>query len=87
MEDIIMTEEEEDDFDNKNIFRFCEKEIISVKVRDHRHFTGKYRGPAHSTCIINVTQKQSNFIPFIFHLFTNYDFHMFFRRLVDKKKK
>ena len=47
--------------------------------------TGKYRGPAHSKCNINVTQKQSNFIPFIFHNFSDYDCHMFFKKLVDKK--
>ena len=47
--------------------------------------TGKYRGPAHSICNLNVTQKQSNFIPFKFHNFSNYDCHMFFKKLVDEK--
>ena len=84
--DIIMTEENEEDFRNNNICRFCEKEILSDKVRDHCHLTSKYRGPAHSKCNINVTQKQSNFIPFIFHNFSIYDCHMFFKKLVDKKK-
>ena len=84
--DIIMTKENEEDFRNDNICRFCEKIIESDKVRDHCHLTGKYRGPAHNTCNINVTQKQSNFIPFIFHIFSNYDCHMFFKKLVDKKK-
>ena len=84
--DIIMTEEDEEDFRNDNICRFCEKIIESDKVRDHCHLTGKYRGSAHSKCNINVTQKQSNFVPFIFHNFSNYDCHMFFKKLVDKKK-
>ena len=83
--DIIMTEKDEEDFRNDNICRFCEKELISDKVRDHCHLTGKYRGPAHSICNINVTQDQSIFIPFIFHIFSNYDCHMFFKKLVDKK--
>ena len=65
---------------------FVKKEILSDKVRDHCHLTGYYRGAAHNTCNINVTQKQSNFIPFIFHNFSNYDCHMFFKKLVDKKK-
>ena len=84
--DIIMTQEDEEEFRNNNICRFCEKEILSDKVRDHCHLTGSYRGPAHNTCNINVTQKQSNFIPFIFHNFSNYDCHMFFKKLVDKRK-
>ena len=83
---IIMTDEDEEDCKNNKICRFCEKEIITDKVRDHCHLAGQYRGPAHSKCNINVTQKQSNFIPFIFHNFSNYDCHMFFKKLVDKKK-
>ena len=83
---IIMTDEDEEDYRNNNICRFCDKFIESDKVRDHCHLTGKYRGPAHNKCNVNVTQKQSNFIPFIFHNFSNYDCHMFSKKLVDKKK-
>ena len=81
-----MTKENEEDFKNNNTCRFCEKEILSDKVRDHCHLTGKYRGPAHNTCNINVKKKDSNFIPFAFHNFTNYDCYTFFKRLVDLKK-
>ena len=84
--DINMTDEDEEDYRNNNICRFCERFIESDKIRDHCHLTGKYRGPAHSKCNINVTQKQSKFIPFIFHNFSSYDCHMFFKKLVDKKK-
>ena len=52
--DIIMTQEDEG-YKNNNTCRFCEKEILSDKVRDHCHLTGEYRGPAHNTCNINVT--------------------------------
>ena len=84
--DIIMTEDDEEDYRNDNICRFCEKNIESDKVRDHCHLTGKYRGPSHNVCNINVKQKDSNFIPFAFHNFSNYDCHMFFKKLVDLKK-
>ena len=84
--DIIMTEKDEEDYKNINNCRFCEKEILSDKVRGHCHLTGKYIGPSHSKCNINVTQKQSNFIPLVFQNFSNYDCHMFFKKLVDKKK-
>ena len=79
---IIMTQEDKEDFENNNVCRFCEKEKISDKVRDHCHLTGNYGGPAHSKCNTNVTQDKSNFIPFIFHTFSNYDCHMFFKKLV-----
>ena len=57
--DIIMTQEDKEDFGNNNIFRFCERETISDKVRDCCHLTGRYRDPAQSKCNINVKQSQS----------------------------
>ena len=80
-----MTKDDEEDFKNNNICRFCEKNIESDNLRDHCHLTGRYRVPAHSICYINVTEKQSNFIPFLFHNFINYDCHKFSKKLVDKK--
>ena len=51
--DIILTDEDDDDYEN-NICRFCEKEILSDKVRDHCSLTVKYRGPARNTCNIDI---------------------------------
>ena len=84
--DITMTEEDKQDFENDNICRYCEKYIESDKVRDHCHLTGKYRGPAHNECNLQVKQKDSNFITIGLHNFSNYDNHMFFKTLVDRKK-
>ena len=75
--DIIMTEDDEEDYKNNNICRFWEIEI--EKVRDHCHLTGRYRGPDHSKCNINVTPDKNSFIPFMFHNFSNYDCHMFLK--------
>ena len=52
--DIIMKEEDEEHYKKNNTYQFCEKNIESNKVREHCHLTGKYRGPAHNTCNINV---------------------------------
>ena len=82
-----MTEEDEEDFKNNKTCRICEKKNSIHKVKDHCHLTGKYRGPAHNTCNINVTQHQSKIIPFIFHNFSNYDCHMFFKKLIDKNNE
>ena len=79
-----MTQEDKEGFENNNVCRFCEKDIESEKVRDHCHLTGKYT-IAHNAFNTNVKQKDSNFIPLAFHSFSNYDCHMFFKRLVDLK--
>ena len=72
-------------YKNKKNCQFCEKEILSDKVRDHFHLTGNYRGPELQSCNVNVTQKQSNFILFIFHNCINYDCHLCFEMLVDEE--
>ena len=82
-----MTEEDEEQYKNNNICRYCEKNFENDKARDHFHLTGKYRGPACSKCNINVTQKQSNFTQFVCHNFSNYDCYQFFEKLVDEKKE
>ena len=83
--DIIMTDDDTEDYKSINICRFCGKNIETDKIRGPCHLTSKYRGPAHSVCNINVTQQQTYIIPFIFHNFSSYDCHMFFKRLVDLK--
>ena len=48
-------------------------------VRDHCHFTGKFRGAAHNSC--DVRLRRSKRIPVIFHNFTGYDNHLFVKSL------
>ena len=80
---IILNEEVEEDYRNHNFCRFCDKNIESDKCTNHCHSTGNYRGPAHQNCNTNVTQKQRTFIPFVFHIFSNYDCHSFFEKLAE----
>ena len=56
---IPLTKEEEDNYNKENICYICKKDFnndttesssLERKVRDHCHFTGKYRGAAHNTC-------------------------------------
>ena len=49
------------------------------KVRDHCHYTGKYRGPAHRSC--NLNYKLLSYIPVVFHNLSGYDAHLFIKEL------
>ena len=61
-----LTKGEKKEFRKNSICHICEEKIEGeVKVRDHCHLTGKYRGPAHSCC--NLNYKPPNFIPVFFH--------------------
>ena len=73
-----MTEEDKEGYKNNKVCLFHENKIECDKVRDHCHLSGRCRGPANNKCNINVTQKQSNFIPFPVRNFIYYDCHMFF---------
>ena len=80
-----MTHKDAYHYKNNNICRFSEKEVYSDKVKDDCHLTGIYNGLAHNKCNTNVTQKQSNFVPFAFDNFSSYDCQLLFNNLNDKK--
>ena len=60
---------------------FIPKNIESDKVRYHCRLKGFFRGPAHSICIINISQKQIKFIQIVFHSFSKNDCHMLFEKV------
>ena len=49
------------------------------KVRDHCHYTGKYRGAAHDIC--NLRYKTPKEIPVVFHNGSTYDYHFIMKEL------
>ena len=55
------------------------KEDDDKKVRDHCHFTGRYRGAAHNSC--NLKYRKPNFTPVVFHNLSGYDSHFFIKNL------
>ena len=67
--------------DAQNECYACAKAFENDKVRDHCHFTGKYRGALHSKC--NLRLRRSRNIPVFFHNLTGYDSHLFVKRLAD----
>ena len=54
----------------------------NAKVRDHCHYTGKYRGPTHMLC--NLRYKVPSYILVILHNLSGYDAHLFIRELGKK---
>ena len=49
------------------------------KERDHCHYTGRYRGPAHRNC--NLRYRIPSYIPLIAHNSARYDTHLFIKEL------
>ena len=49
------------------------------KVRDHCHYTGKFRGAAHNIC--NLRYKVPKEIPIVFHNDSIYDYHFVIKKL------
>ena len=49
------------------------------KVIDHCHYTGRYRGPAHTKCYLQY--KIPSYIPILFHNLSGYDAYLFIKEL------
>ena len=60
--EIILTNEEKESFENQKVCYICEKEFSTDKsyrkVRDHGHYTGIYRGAAHSSCNVRCKYQE-----------------------------
>ena len=78
--DMIFTKENEKEFINASKCWICKKNfILDAKVRDHCHYTGRYRGAAHNKC--NLKYCKPNYISVFFHNLTGYDSHLFIKKL------
>ena len=87
---IPLTDEEKESYENQEVCHICKKDFcndednknefkLKQKVRDHCHYTGKYRGAAHSIC--NLCYKVSREIPVVFHNGSTYDYHFIIKQL------
>ena len=71
-------------YDKAIMCHICFKPFISRgprynKVRDHCHYTGRYRAAAHSLC--NLRYRIPSYIPVMFHNLSGYDAHLFIKEL------
>ena len=78
--ELVMTKKDKEDFKNSTKSRICDNDYndTDVKVRDHCHITGKYRGSEHRDCNINV--KLNHKIPVLFRNLKN-DSHLIMQEL------
>ena len=82
---IPLTKEEKINYNDQQIRYICKKEFDksdkkNYKVRDHCHYTGKYRGAAINIC--NLRYKIPKEIPVAFHNGSTYDYHFIIKELV-----
>ena len=78
----VLSKEQEQEFQEATHCYICKNEFTedNLKIREHNHFTGGYRGGACQSC--NTKEgKSSKLIPIFFHNGSNYDFHFIIEEL------
>ena len=76
---MIITDEEDKEFNKASDCWICGEYLGKDRVRDHCHYTGRYRGPAHNSC--NLKYSIPNNISVFFHNLAGYDSHLFIKKL------
>ena len=82
-----LTKEEEYKHEKKKLCYMCRKpfsannnnNIKYHKVKDHCHYTGKYRDAAHGIC--NLRYNIPREVPVVFHNGSAYDYHVIIKEL------
>ena len=76
---MIFGKKEAEQYNKETKCWICKGELNNDKVRDHCHFTGRYRGAAHNSC--NLKYRKPNFTPVVFYNLSGYDSHLFIKNL------
>jgi hypothetical protein len=79
--DMKITESKMNEYQKSKKCHICSKKYVKgdIRVRDHCHITGKYRGSAHQDC--NVNFRLTDKIPVIFHNLKGYDSHFIMQEI------
>ena len=83
--EMIFTEEDRKQFNKASDCWICGEELGNDRVRDHCHYTGRYRGPAHNNC--NLKYRKPKSVSVFFHNLSGYDSHLFIKKLGSPDKK
>ena len=79
-EPMKITKKEQEQFNKASNCWICKKLLnLQDRVRDHCHFTGRYRGAACNIC--NLKYRKPNNISVFFHNLSGYDSHLFIKKL------
>ena len=87
---LVMTEVDEHHFKTMDGCHICGEKYTDkdVRVRDHCHITGKFRGSAHQWCNLKLRIKPENLkIPIIFHNLRGYDSHFIMQQIGEIANK
>ena len=87
---LVMTEIDEQHFKTMDGCHICGEKYTDkdVRVRDHCHITGKFRGSAHQECNLKLRIKPENLkIPVIFHSLRGYDSHFIMQQIGEIANK
>ena len=79
-----MTKENEQEFEKAKECHICDKKYTEkdIRVRDHCHITGQYRGSAHQECNLKLRINPKEIkIPVIFHNLRGYDSHFIMQEI------
>ena len=76
---LSLSRDEQKSFNKATTCHICSGLLNGDKVRDHCHFTGKYRGAAHNKC--NLMCRKPKILPVILHNLQGYDSHLFIKQL------
>ena len=85
-----MTKDDEEKFKKAKECHICNKKYTDkdIRVRDHCHITGKYRGSAHQECNLKLRVNPEEVkIPVIFHNLRGYDSHFIMQEIGAIVKK
>ena len=83
--DMIFTPKNEKEFINALTCWICGEYMGNNRVRDHCHFTGKFRGAACNSC--NLKLRRQDNISVFFHNLSGYDSHLFIKKLGTPEEK
>ena len=84
-----MTKENEIDFQKATKCHICDQQYSDkdIRVRDHCHITGEFRGSAHQDCNLKLQIKPATIkIPVLFHNLRGYDSHFIMQQIGEIAK-